>query len=326
MQRNEWKVHADVLKLAATEERKELIKWLHARRTFFSEADNCFAEGLELARDCKHEDARFLVSLFEDGPPPSHAEAQDMFVARSDDARCLCWAVECDAEPVDELLARSADKGYPWGMCLHSFRLLEKAEGEDSNDVVWLEKAVAGGEAEAMCALSLRLADERGKLLCREAALLGDPNAQCIFAHNWCEDQSAEQLMWLRRAALQHDVAALETAVFAARWHVKAYEQGAESGRAVLEIGAALKSSIEWVEGEVSRDRKAAEQCITLYESWCEEARRAVLCWLWLAKKKTLLIKDLRLLIADLIWDERFAWSEQARVEKRPSKKTRARK
>ncbi len=54
-------VLADVLNMAQTEEKKERIKWYHARRVFF---DHDPSDGLALARQCKHEDARFLVSLF----------------------------------------------------------------------------------------------------------------------------------------------------------------------------------------------------------------------------------------------------------------------
>ncbi len=60
-------VHADVLKMAKTEAQRERIKWYHARRIFFGQA--MLTEGLALARQCQHEDARFLVSLFPGDTP-----------------------------------------------------------------------------------------------------------------------------------------------------------------------------------------------------------------------------------------------------------------
>ncbi len=146
-----WKVHADVLKMAKTEEKRQRIKWFHARGVFF-EQWNGFAEGLELARHCDHEDARLLVSLFPNGAPTRGIDAKIVFLAQEDDARCLCWAGECRAnteeEEIDlfrpvghdtELFRRSAEKGYAWGMTCW---------GECSGDMQWLEKAVALGELE----------------------------------------------------------------------------------------------------------------------------------------------------------------------------------
>lgn len=48
-----------------------------------------------------------------------------------------------------------------------------------------------------------------------------------------------------------------------------------------------------------------------LYTQWLSGAKMGVLCWLWLSKG-TGVARDIRLLIADLIWDERAAWSERA--------------
>ncbi len=42
---------------------------------------------------------------------------------------------------------------------------------------------------------------------------------------------------------------------------------------------------------------------------WCAEAKQSVLCWLWLARDLGV-VKDVRLLIADLIWDDKEAWTK----------------
>ncbi len=49
---------------------------------------------------------------------------------------------------------------------------------------------------------------------------------------------------------------------------------------------------------------------LAVYSRCSEEAKRAVLCWLWLSRAKNVM-KDIRLLIADLIWSEGATWSEQ---------------
>ncbi len=47
-----------------------------------------------------------------------------------------------------------------------------------------------------------------------------------------------------------------------------------------------------------------------MYEYWLGLARQAVYCWLRLSKSLRV-TKDVRLLIANLIWEERAEWSER---------------
>ncbi len=74
-------VHADVLRMAKTHEERELIKWFYARNVFFGKYKTSIAEGLPLVKQCEHEDARFLVSLFAAGPPLRCADAGPVFLA-----------------------------------------------------------------------------------------------------------------------------------------------------------------------------------------------------------------------------------------------------
>ncbi len=120
----EWSVHADVLRMAKSKEKRERIKWFHARCVFFGlrlppshTAEQCiaaFAAGLTLACKSENEDARHLASLFPNEPPASKEEAVAVFLACRD-PRCLCWAVRLGAGPMDELLRASAEAGYAWG-------------------------------------------------------------------------------------------------------------------------------------------------------------------------------------------------------------------
>ncbi len=88
------KVHADILKMVGTKEKRERIKWYHARRVFFDKGTSagCFAQGLELAKESEHPGARFFVSLFRDGAPTTAQEAKSVFLAHAEvDARSMCW-------------------------------------------------------------------------------------------------------------------------------------------------------------------------------------------------------------------------------------------
>ncbi len=70
-------VHADVLKMAKTEAQRERIKWFHARSVFFR--FGFVEQGLALARQCAHEDARFLVSLFPGEAPTTQEDIEKVF-------------------------------------------------------------------------------------------------------------------------------------------------------------------------------------------------------------------------------------------------------
>ncbi len=303
------KVHADILKLAKTTEQRERIKWFHARTVFFR---SDLRHGLELARTSQHQDARRLVSLFPEGPPMSWSQAGDVFRLQGEDPLCLAWAAECGLadDRTTELLRRSAEGGCAWGQC----RFAERLTGADR--VMWLTESAAREEPEAMWRLASLIWDgwdvakdkEEAKRLYLEAALLGNRLAQCAVAEHCCPRYSNEHYVWLRRSAIQRGFghgSAVGMLMRAVGLEMYLYEQSGD-GRNLFEIGAALAEVDHWSgfqENEVSNGHKAR----MLYTQWCAAARRAVLCWLWLARDQKV-AKDIRLVIADLIWSHRRSW------------------
>lgn len=91
-------MHADILKMARTEEKRACIKWFHARGVFFRGDSSNLSRGLELARQSSHDDACFLVSLFLDGAPSTSDQAIATFLAHEEDARCLVWVSQLSSE------------------------------------------------------------------------------------------------------------------------------------------------------------------------------------------------------------------------------------
>ncbi len=156
--------------------------------------------------------------------------------------------------------------------------------------------------------------EERGAQLLVQGAKLGDPQCQVWYGWKCCKDGSAAQFDWIRRAALQGD----STAWFALRKtaleQVAVYEAGG-SGRLLYEIG------VTCVLSKRSHEDAATECAVAVYLRCNEEAKRAVMCWLWLGKNEGV-AKDIRLLIADLIWNGRAAWADncvgemQSRLER----------
>jgi hypothetical protein len=81
------------------------------------------------------------------------------------------------------------------------------------------------------------------------------------------------------------------------------------SARVVFELGAALKMPIDMFPMHYSGEELWASRYIDRYEKWCEEARSAIWCWLVVGKRWGV-AKDIRLLIATLLWEERAEWSK----------------
>ena len=145
---------------------------------------------------------------------------------------------------------------------------------------------------------------ERAAQLMLQGAELGDPECQCEYAIHCCAESGFAQLEWLRRAGIQGSGVVMQELGNLASEHA-----GGGSERLLYEIGAAL--SAKNIPGTATQSATAAiEHAKKLFLRCNEEAKRAVLCWLWLSKKEGV-AKDIRLLIADLIWFERAAWSDR---------------
>ncbi len=326
-------VHADVLRMAKTKEKRERIKWFHARRYAIG-SRSTVAEGLEMARQCEHEDARFLVSLFPEGARPTWQEALAVFEDRKDDPRCLCWAVVlCPSRSLKEAIRRSEGGGYAWGQLMHA-SLMHNTGHEYA---AWLEKAVAQGDSGAMLELGQFLKRHwsavvdlpRGAQLLREAAELGEPTAQYEYALHHCpKKDSVEYLAWLRRSAMHHRAMPFALSPVAVERYLNLFDEGT-SGRMLYEVGEACAHAERWhVETVIvateedplvrllneakTKGVAACKRAVLLFKQWRDDATRGVLCWLWLAKEKRV-PRDIRLMIANLIWDDRAAWSERAR-------------
>ncbi len=307
------RVHADVLKMAATKARRDLILWLHARTLFFEFSQ---AVNFQLVRQRDHQDARFLVSLFPNGAPATREEAGSVFAARND-ARCQCWAEMSGMEPKAELLLRSAEAGYALGQTRYA---LDFCSGD--GQIGLLEKAAAQGEALAMWRLGCRhwegrfcAADKKqGRQWWLEAALLGEAWSQYRLAHNGFPKDSVLQFVWLRRAAVQPMVMRPYSALIGcAAEQLKLFDNGA-SGRKVFEIGYAVAERSDRKAGVTDcQVQFAAERALQLYRQWSSESKTAIWCWIWMARDLGI-VRDIRLIIADLVWSERCVWSEKRKA------------
>ncbi len=303
--------------MAGSEEKRRRILWFHARLVFFlGGEDTAFADGLALARDCHHEDARLLVSLFAGGAPVSREEAASVFLSRGpDDARCLCWAALCGGQPRAELLKRSAEAGNAWGQAVYDWSCTGGTE--------FLAKSAEQGDRDGMYYLGWRLRCESQPVpaandLWRESGLLGHPSAQYVVGRD-CVDGSNEQFEWWQRSALQgaHSLDVREEIGRQVITQLQLFRDGG-SGRILFELGSMFRGAVDTKKRQLfGVDRHVqvvagSKRAVALFVQWCGEARQAIWCWIWLAQQLGM-SRDMRVHIAGIVWEQRAAWSERKR-------------
>ncbi len=328
------KVHADILKMCTSQETIERIKWFHAVSVFFFSPppqkqgraggeyshSNHLEDGLSLARESLFGDARFFVSVFPDGPPSTRQAAAAAFLAYGDDPRLLCWAARCGAMPRRMLVKASAERGYALGQAMWARLVAGYAE----ESLMWAEKAASQGDPTGMEIVASCIVEDghvwskdmpRAKLLWREAASLGHAAAQFEYARHFCTENPVGMAIWLRRACFAGNGSsglAAKALVNMVTREADRFQAGG-TGRVMYEIGFAFSRYADWRDEAPSLIvASLCEHTIQLYGEWTAQAKSGVLCWLWLSRQLGV-VKDIRLLIADLIWEGKMAWSEQPR-------------
>jgi hypothetical protein len=282
---------------------------------------------LELAKDCEHEDAKWLVSLFPDGPPVNVEEAREVLLAQGDDPRAIYFAAFMQVDEVGERMQdgdedevrRAAELGYAPAQAA-----LVSCFGADDS-FIWAEKAAAQGGSDGLHALASCLYygtdceknESRALLLFKEAAELGCAESQMSYGEYAFTETDWERYMWWGRAAVQGCDTSITSLVFAAGVQLEMLDKS-ERRRVVFEIGAACK-------GHITKKRKtvlvfaqyfgpkevgAVKRAVALYDAWCEDAKRAIFCWIWIGRQKKV-AKDIRRIISKMLWTERAAWCER---------------
>ncbi len=120
--------------------------------------------------------------------------------------------------------------------------------------------------------------------------------------------------MWLRCCAIQQITrgAVFELLTFAEKYAKE--RDRVCGGRIAFEFGAAF-AHYDRLPTELDRAATAVfNRFVKFFYQCCRDAKRAVLCWLWLSRHRNV-AQDIRLLIADLVWSDRAAWSERLQLE-----------
>ncbi len=268
---------------------------------------------LQLARQSRHPDAQWLCSLF-----PQHVtevtadDVIQVMTAHVSDGRALFIRSHLGFG-LD--LHRAAELGYAPAQAAYAEVLWE------GDSFFWASKAAAQGDRRGLfkkgCALWYgQGCDEdcgSGMALVKEAAELGHAIAMMWVGQNAFGAHEWQRYRWWGRSAAR-DCSGVHSMLFqASSEQMLLLEEGKGSVRAVFEIGAALKPHLDLANARAFGKplgvcKQSVQLCVELHDKWCAEAKKAISCWTVVATRLGV-VKDVRLLIAQMLWDDGGAWS-----------------
>jgi hypothetical protein len=307
-----------------------LLEWYKIRDTFFGEnwVGQNIPLALELAAACDHPDARWLTEACAGKDVTMREDAKRVFSALGqNDARTLCFAWLLGDRKDLTPLHRSAELGF----ALAQAWLADRTRAEEKFKFAQL--AAAQGERDGCHRLGFCFCDgfgcekdlEKSKENYLLASELGHISAMLFLGHLLDESSSQRWRWWGRAAALGFRSSFFFLSNFAKQ--VEMFNSGSGSGDVMFAIGQALQ-------GQVNEQKRTifnsdydfdsligpAKQAIAFYESQIRATKSAMHAWTQVGIKLKV-VKDVRKLIARLIWDAR----EEALYEKEePQSSTRA--
>jgi hypothetical protein len=302
-------------------EKAEQIKWRDVLDTFVH-MTWIGADDFRVDRSCRHPDAQWLLSLL-----PDQVELVDRDVmkrvmgAQGDDVRALFFlgVLEADSQPGKQvhttLLRRSAESGYAPAQA-HMASMV----GSPEEQYAWGHKGAVQLDREGLvrtanCLLEGHGCDnepeekrrEKAAVMLQAAIELGSCTAPLLYGTEFCSGDDWRRYHWWGLALRRGSPWAVGMLIQAAAEHV---DSGSASGRILFEIGGGLRHAVNRPAfmGNGVESSAQSMKCVELY-SWCgERARDAVECWLVVGRRLRA-SRDVRGLIARIVWEERAAWS-----------------
>jgi hypothetical protein len=263
------------------------------------------AEGVVLARKCRHSDAQWFFQVV---PQDEEADVlaflkRGLIEACPDDPRAMFIH---GALANRQLVAKAAELGYAPAQAL-----MASIPGCRREQFAWAENALAQNDRNGMYHAACRLQEgrgctpnlERAAALFERASELGHAVAPLRLgtgfygAYDW-----RRYRLW--GLALERDSPWAAGALMEA-----AAEHAGEAGRVVFEIGGALRRAEKRPKGRRELHLTAhALRCVEVYNLATARAEAAIECWLAVGQRLGV-VKDMRRLIAQMVWEDRGAWS-----------------
>ncbi len=305
----------------------ELLKWwdvLDFLEVLARRSDVRFQEGLQMARECQHEDAKWLTSLLPADTFVTMDQAREVMLAQGEDARALffAWLLEANRDALRESFAqlrRAAEMGYAPAQAA----LCAWLDDGDPKAFLWAEKAAAQGFRKGLWMLGEHFAKGRhcerdlSKAigLYREAAELGDACAQLRYGACAFGELDWERYHWWGRATVRKPgIYELELdSLKLLDW----FEER-KLGRALFEVAPGCKARLHAHNGMTvdchlnDADRDKLQRIVALFKSCCARARQGIDCWSIVGRRLNV-VKDIRVTIAKMAWGEAWRWAEEGK-------------
>jgi TPR repeat protein len=293
-------------------DRLEQIKWWNALDTVCGRSRLCpdVERGLQLARECRHPDAQWFASLFPAGVAVSTDHLRVVMLDHIDDVRALVIAYRLGMVDSIEPLERAAELGYAPAQALLTDYV------PDVQRFVWAQRAVAQLDRDGLFQLAgcyvygwgCEEDKDKATELYKCAAELEHVVAQYAVGVSY-DSSKWERFYWCGRASTrgfrrrQFCIDVLEK--------LPSFERG-EMARILHTAAPAVRIVI--VEHKDHADEplaagevKQLQRVLELHDAMLGRARRAMDCWS-LVGLRLGVVKDIRIVIAKMAWEEPWRW------------------
>jgi hypothetical protein len=286
-------------------ERAELIKWWDTLDSFTSHSV-FHHKALQMARECLHPDAVWLASLF---PARARDSMMKVLLAQGDDPRAMHLAWRLSRDDVPLLLRRAAEMGYAPAVTDMGKAAVYRGAYKDAFEGA--QQAAAMGDRAGLVLLARCFEGAVGcsKDMVRAAALfgqaaeLGHAEGQFLFGRHAFGERDWRRYLWWGRSA-KRNVGRPQIFEAAAQF-LDAFEAG-RMGRVLFEVAPVLKPL--FAEARLCNvDLVKLVRVVELYELRCAVGKSAIDCWS-IIERRLGVVKDIRVKIARLAWEQRWAW------------------
>jgi hypothetical protein len=304
---------------AAVVARVDLLKWWNALDILLQEPE----DALRMARESQHPDARWLVSLLPTDSAVTHASLREVVLKQGDDPRGMYIAWLVGDRSSRELLTRAAEKGYAPALAVLSmlehdkeraFELARRAADQGDRDGLYM-LGICFEEGDG-CDVDRKKAIESY----RRAAELEFGLAECRYGDLAFDRLDWQRYHWLGRAAAKgYNVDAFCESVLTL---LPAFKKS-QLSRVLHTVGPVIRGMLSGPGERLIQGRRLADlqRILELHNAMLGRARGAIDCWS-MAGRQLGLVKDMRVMIAKMAWEEAWVWQPVVRQQKRKKEAT----
>jgi hypothetical protein len=275
---------------------------------------------LRMASECRHPDAQWLASLLPTGKAVTRRWLKEG-LERIDDprAQCLAWRMALSIHMGSAGLRRAAEMGYAPAQAE-----LSTACGRD-DALLWATLAATAGDRRGISRLGECYLEGLGCTkdkvraleLFQQAAALDHPLAQFRVGEMAFGKLAWERYYWWGRASAR----GVYVGTFCqAVYSLLRFFERRELGRVLHTVAVALGPYFDPLAKELyyhpvsSAELVKLQRLFELHAEMMNRAKRALMCWS-MAGRRLRVVKDMRVVIAKMLWAEAWRWGESEHSE-----------